>query len=598
MSDQKVRTRAEIPASDKWTIEKVYRNTQAWQADFKKLKAEAEELPAFNGKLNHAEQLLAFFKVDEKVSRTAYKLAEYANRRADEDIANAEFIALRAEINAYLSELAAKEAFFEPEILSYPEGTVERELKEQPALELYRFVLEQILKKKPHTLDSQSEMLLAAISDCLEAPSNAYDFLTDADMTFPEICNEEGQSVELTESTYHRFITSKDRKVRKEAFQALFQTYGKYQNTFASLLTSSVKNFVFMAKQHHYASSLECSLAPNNIPTEVYHTALKTIHAHLDSLHRYVHLKKQLLKLPDIHMYDLYVPVIDVPEKRYEFEEAVQTVKEGLAPLGEEYLDLFSKGIESGWVDRYPNKGKCSGAYSSGCYDVPPYVLLNFNYDLNSVSTLAHEMGHSIHTYYSTKNQPFIYSDYSLFCAETASTTNEALLIHHLIEKETDRDRKLYLINSQLEQIRTTVFRQLLFAEFELYTHEKAEAGVHLTAKDLCGFWHDINAKYYGTEMTVDPENDMEWARIPHFYRDFYVYQYATGYAAANSFSRMILSGGADAVEKYKGFLKSGSSDYPINILRKAGVDMETAKPMEDVIHTFDELLDMLESAL
>lgn len=598
MSDQRVKTRAEIAASDKWAIEKIYPDTKAWRADFEQLKAEAEKLPQFSGKLNKADQLLAFFKLDEKVSRTAGKLAEYANRRADEDTANAEFIALRAEINAYLSELAAKEAYFEPEILSYPERTVEQELKEQPALGLYRFALEQILKKKPHTLDSRSETLLAAASDCLEGPSNAYDFLTDADMTFPEIHNEDGQLVELTESTYHRFITSKDRQVRKEAFQALFNTYGKYQNTFASLLTSSVKNFVFMAKQHHYTSALQCSLAPNNIPTEVYHTALKTINAHLNSLHRYVSLKKKLLKLSDMHMYDLYVPVIDVPERHYEFDEAVQTVKEGLAPLGKEYLDLFSKGIESGWVDRYPNKGKCSGAYSSGCYDVQPYVLLNFNYDLNSVSTLAHEMGHSLHTYYSTKNQPYIYSDYSLFCAETASTTNEALLIHHLIDKETDQNRKLYLINSQLEQIRTTVFRQLLFAEFELFTHEKAEAGVQLTAKELCAFWHDVNVKYYGPEMTVDPENDMEWARIPHFYRDFYVYQYATGYAAANSFSRMILSGGEDAVEKYKGFLKSGSSDYPINVLRKAGVDMATAKPMEDVIHTFDELLDMLERAL
>lgn len=598
MNDQKVRTRAEIPAEDKWTIENVYPDTQAWQADFEKLQKEAEALPTFSGKLNHADQLLAFFKADEKVSRTAGKLAEYANRRADEDTTNTEFIALRAKINAYLSELAAKEAFFEPEILSYPEGTVEKELQEQPALEVYRFVLEQILRKKPHTLDSRSEQLLAAVSDCLEAPSTAYDFLTDADLTFPEIHNEQGEPAELTESTYHRFLISKNRDVRREAFLALFQTYGKYQNTFASLLTSSVKNFVFLAKQHHYASALECSLAPNNIPTKVYHTAIQTAHTHLDSLHRYVRLKKRLLHLPDLHMYDLYVPVIDVPDKHYTFEEAVQTVLEGLSPLGSEYLDLFRKGIASGWVDRYPNKGKCSGAYSSGCYDVPPYILLNFNGDLNSVSTLAHEMGHSLHTYYSTKNQPYIYSDYSLFCAETASTTNEALLIHHLIAQETDRDRKLYLINSQLEQIRTTVFRQLLFAEFELYTHEKAEQGIHLTAKDLCAFWHDLNKQYYGSDMTVDAENDMEWARIPHFYRDFYVYQYATGYAAANSFSRMILQDGKDTVERYKGFLKSGSSNYPIEILRRAGVDMETAKPMEDVIHTFDDLLDMLESAL
>lgn len=598
MSERKLKTRDEIASSDKWAVGKIYRNTADWETDFSHLKTKAESLSDFSGTLQNADQLLSCFRLMETVNRLAEKLATYAFLRADEDTANPEFIALKSKITDYSSELMAKEAFFEPEILSYPDGTVEQELKEQPELEMYRFALANILRQKPHTLDRKSETMLAAVSVCLDGPHQTYTLMTNADMTFPAIHGEDGKPAELTESNYHHFLMSPNREVRREAFTTLFSTYGKYRNTFASLLMTSVKNFVFESRQRHYSSSLECSLAPNHIPTSVYKTALQTIHTHLDSLHRYVNLKKKLLKLNDIHMYDLYVPVIDVPESHYSFDEAVKIVKEGLAPLGKEYLDLFSKGIESGWVDRYPNKGKRSGGYSAGCYDTQPYILLNYNGDYDGVSTLAHEMGHSIHTYYSTKTQPYIYSDYSLFCAETASTTNESLLIHHLIDKETDRDRKLYLINSQLEQIRTTVFRQLLFAEFELFTHEKTESGVQLTAKDLCSFWHDINIQYYGPEMTVDPENDMEWARIPHFYRDFYVYQYATGYAAANSFSRMILSGGENAVEKYKGFLKSGSSDYPIDILRKAGVDMETEKPMEEVIHTFDGLLDMLESAI
>ena len=598
MGEQKLKKRAEINSGDKWAVEKIYPDTKAWKTDFESLKEDAQKLSGYAGKLNQAKSLLDLLLLMEKLNRLAEKLAVYAEMRADEDTANPEFMALKSGISSYCSELMAKEAFFEPEILSYPEETVRQEVKEEPGLKMYQFAFQNIFRQKPHTLDKKSEALLAAVSDCLNSPEKSYTLLTNADMTFPKIHGEDGNPAELTESNYHSFLMSRNRETRREAFLSLFRTYGNFKNTFASLLMSAVKDFIFQSKERHYTSSLECSLAPNNIPVSVYHTALETIHEHLGSLHRYVGLKKKLLKLDEIHMYDLYVPVIDIPAKHYEFDEAVQTVKEGLAPLGEEYLGLFEKGIREGWVDRYPNKGKRSGGYSTGCYDTQPYILLNYNYDYDGVSTLAHEMGHSIHTYYSGKNQPYVYSNYSLFCAETASTTNESLLIHYLINKETDRNRKLYLISSQLEQIRTTVFRQLLFADFELFTHEKTEAGVQLTAKDLCHFWHDINQKYYGPEMVVDPENDMEWARIPHFYSDFYVYQYATGYAAANSFSCMILEGRENAVEKYKGFLKSGSSDYPINVLRRAGVDMETSRPMEDVVRTFDSLLDMLEGAL
>lgn len=598
MPEEKLRTRAQIPAEDKWNVEKIYKNTAEWEKDFAMLKEKVARVPEFRGKLNQPESLYGFFELDEEISALANKLAIFAHLRSDEDTANQEFLALKSKIDAYLAEVQAAQSYFVPEILAYPDGTVEAELKAEPKLELYRFLLKKILKAKPHTLDQNSEKILASFSDSMEAPHNAYSILSNADMTFRPIHDENGREVELTESSYYRFITSKDRRVRKEAFESLFGGYGQFRNTFASLLTSSVKNFVLESKLRRYSSAVEASLAPNDIPVEVYSKAVEAVNGSLGLLHRYVSLKKKLLGLEDIHMYDLYVPVINVPEEHIEFDQAVKMVSEGLAPLGKEYLDLFHKGIESGWIDRYPNKGKSSGAYSSGCYDTDPYVLLNYDYTLDDVSTLAHEMGHSIHTYYSCRTQPRVYSDYVLFCAEVASTTNEALLIHHMIQTETDKNRKLYLINSQLEQIRTTVFRQLMFAEFELFMHGKAEQGIPLTAEDLCACWHKLNEKYYGPEMTVDAEVDMEWARIPHFYRDFYVYQYATGYAAANSFANSILSDGESAVKKYKGFLKSGGSDYPINILRRAGVDMETAKPMQDTMKTFGDLLDLLEKGV
>lgn len=594
----KLRTRDQIPQSDKWNVEKIYKTAKDWDADFAKLQEKVSHVAEYQGKLNDAEKLLGFFKLDDEITALANKLGEYACLRSDEDTANAEHLAVKSKILAYFAEVQAAESFFVPEILSYPDGTVEKEIKAEPKLELYRFLLQKILKAKPHTLDKNSEKILASFSDSMEAPHNAYSIFANGELTFEPVHDEKGQQVEMTESGYYRFMTSKNREVRKEYYASLMSGYNKYRNTIASLLSSSTKNFVLESKLRHYSSAVEASLAPNDIPVEVYKKAVEAVNANLGLLHRYVSVKKKLLNLPDVHMYDLYVPVIDVPEEHIPFNDAVKIVLDGLAPLGKEYLELFTKGIGSGWVDRYPNKGKCGGAYSAGCFDTDPYVLLNYDGTLDDVSTLAHEMGHSLHTYYSCHTQPRVYSDYTLFCAEVASTTNESLLIHHLISKEKDKDRKLYLINSQLEQIRTTVFRQMLFAEFELFTHEKAEKGIPLTADSLCAEWHELNVKYYGPEMTVDAENDIEWARIPHFYRDFYVYQYATGYAAANSFANRILGGTPNAVEMYKGFLKSGGSDYPINILRKAGVDMTTAQPMQDTMKTFSELLDMLEKEI
>lgn len=593
---KKLKGRNEIPNQYKWKIEKIYESVEAWEDDFRILKAKAPKLSEYAGKLGEADRLLEFFKFDEEVSRLSDKLFMYAHLKSDEDKNNSTYQAINDKINVYMAELKSIGAFFRPEILSLAEGKIDREMEQVPELKKYDFLLKDILKFKPHSMSKEQEELMAAVSDCLEAPGNIYSMLSDADMTFPIIKDENNNEVQLTEGNYFEFIRSKDRRVRKETFEALFDTYGKYKNTFATSLTSSLKNFIFNAKARKYASSLEASLKPNEIPLEVYNNSIATINNHLNSLHRYVGIKKKLLALEEIHMYDLYVPIIDTPKEYIEFETGIEIVKEGLKPLGQEYISIFQEGINEGWIDVYENKGKTGGAYSWGGYDTMPYVLLNYNYGLNDVSTLAHEMGHSIHSYYSRKNQPYIYSEYTLFCAEVASTTNECLLIHNLIEKEKDEKKKLYLINQELEQIRTTVFRQIMFAEFEKITHESLEGGKPLTSEDLCCIWHELNRKYFGDEMIIDNEIDMEWARIPHFYSDFYVYQYATGYAAANSFASMILNDGNNAVEKYKGFLISGGSDYPINILKDAGVDMTTSKPLEDTIRRFEELLDMLDN--
>ena len=595
---KKLRRRDEIPESDKWRIDKIYETPAKWNEELNKLKEEAPKLKDFEGKLGNKEDLKAFLLLNEKLSRKLGKLYVYAHMRSHEDTSNPEMQSLVNKIDPYSAEFSSYTAYFVPEILSLKEGTIENFINEDKDLKQYKIYFEMILNEKPHILSKEVESVLASVSDCLGAPESIYSMLTNSDMTFGEIVDESGRKVELTEGNYISFIKSKDRKVREAAFKLLFGTYKKYENTLATSLTSSIKNFVFESKTRKYNSSLEASLKPNNIPVEVYYNALKTVDENMEALHRYVRIKKKLLNLEEIHMYDLYVPVIECKKEHLEYKDAISLVEEGLKPLGKEYLDIFNEGINEGWIDVYENKGKRSGAYSWGSYDTMPYVLLNYNYELNDASTLAHEMGHSIHSYYTRKTQPYIYGDYSLFCAEVASTTNEILLIHHLIEKETDKNKKLYLINQELEQIRTTVFRQLMFAEFEIKTHEAIENGESLTSEVLCKMWKDINIKYFGEDMNVDEEISIEWARIPHFYSDFYVYQYATGYAAASSFANSILSKGEEAVEKYKGFLKAGGSMYPIDTLKMAGVDMTTSKPLKDTLDRFNELLDMLEEII
>lgn len=596
MEDNKVvKKREEISLEDKWKLEKIYANEEAWEKDFNILKKESPKLREFAGKLNDKEEILKYLELNEKVSRLGETLYVYAHMKSDEDTSNQKYQSYMNKIDAFMAEFASYGAFFVPEILALPDEFIKDLIKNDERFKIYEFMLMDILKEKPHILTKEMEELLALASDCLDAPSSIHNMLTNADMTFGNIKDEDGDEVELTEGNYSSFIKSKDRSVREAAFKRLFGEYKKFDNTLATTLTSSVKSFNFSARVRKYSSPIEASLSPNDIPVSVYENAIKTINDNLSSLHRYVKIKKKLLGLEEMHMYDLYVPIIEVEKEKISFDEGVKLANEGLKPLGEEYLNLFNEGINSGWIDKYENKGKRGGAYSWGGYDTMPYVLLNYHNELNDVSTLVHEMGHSLHSYYSRKTQPYYYAGYTLFCAEVASTTNEALLIHYLIEKEQDKKKKLYLINQELEQIRTTVFRQLMFAEFELYTHNALNAGEALTAADYSAKWHELNVNYFGPDMVVDEDIDMEWARIPHFYSDFYVYQYATGYAAASAFANAILEGKENAVEKYKGFLKSGGSKYPIDILKDAGVDMTTSEPLEATIHRFNELLDMLE---
>ncbi|AQM59547.1 MULTISPECIES: oligoendopeptidase F [Clostridium] len=598
MKETTLKSRNEIREEDKWDIEKIYKSSDDFEKDFEELKKEAPKLKDFEGKLNDPQNILEYLKYSEKMNRLAEKLYVYSHLKSDEDTANNENQARMSKIDSYMADFSSYSAYFVPEILSLGEEYIMKAMEEVPELKNYEFLFRDILKEKDHVLTKEMEELLSQVSDCLDAPDAIHNMLSNADMKFNKIKDENGKEVELTEGNYSSFIKSKDREVRREAFKTLFSAYKNLQNTFGTTLSASIKNFIFSAKIRKYKNALEASLKPNDIDVKVYKEAINTIDKNLSSLHRYVSLKKRMLGLDEMHMYDLYVPVIEVEKEHIEFDKGVEIAKEGLKPLGEEYLSIFNEGIENRWIDKYQNKGKKGGAYSWGCYDTMPYVLLNYNYDLNDVSTLVHEMGHSIHSYYSRKNQSYFYSGYTLFCAEVASTTNEALLIHHLINKETDKNKKLYLINQELEQIRTTVFRQLMFAEFELFTHESIESGIPLTALEYSKKWHELNVKYFGPDIVVDEDIDIEWARIPHFYSDFYVYQYATGYAAASAFASSILNKEENAVSKYITFLKSGGSDYPINILKKAGVDMTTPKPLEATINRFNELLDMLEENL
>ncbi|MEG2353658.1 MAG: oligoendopeptidase F [Clostridium sp.] len=600
---QELKRREQVEERYKWKLEKMYDSYESWEADFLILKDKAAEMKNFAGKLHKAHELKEFFDKYCEVGILLDKLSVYANMKSDEDTTKTESQVIKSKIDAYSSQYNSEISFLVPELLSIENLNLSKLVEEEPGLELYVKHIESILEAKPHTLSKEEESILASVEDCLNAPSNIFGMLSNADMRFPCINDSNGNMVELTEGNYSQFIKSPDPSVRKAAFDTLYSTYEKFKNTFATTLISQTKNFIFNSKVRKYDSALEYALKPNNIPRVVYENVVNTITNNIGSLHRYVSLKKKVLGLKEMHMYDLYVPLVKNHDNKstesIDFESAIEMVLKGLKPLGKEYLSIFSKGIESGWVDVLETKGKKGGNYSWGSYTSMPYVLLNYGYGLSDVSMFAHEMGHSVHSYYSKQNQPYIYSNYSLFCAEVASITNECLVIHDLIQRESDKNKRLKLINQQLEGIRTTVFRQAMFAEFELITHSTLEKGESLSAEKLCKIYYELNVKYFGPDIIVDEVIGLEWARILHFYGlNFYVYQYTTGFAAGNSFAKLILENGQEAVDKYLNFLKGGCTDKPIDILKKAGVDMTSPKPLQDTIEKFNLLLDILEKEL
>ena len=599
MTDRKLNTREEADARCKWAIEDLYKDDEDWKRDYELLKSRIPELTKFRGRLGEsAEVLLSMQKLSDELNQLLEKVYVYANQRLHENTDNSTYQNLASQAQGLLVELSESLSFVEPELMELPDGIIETFLDENEELSVYRQYFENIIRQKKHVLPTEQEQLLAAMGEVAESPKDIFSMFNNADIRFPEITGEDGHPVQVTHGRYMSLMQSRNRQVRKDAFEAMYGVYGDWRNTLAAMYRANVKQEAFLAKAHKYTSDLEAALDGSHIPVKVYEQLIEAVHESMPLMYRYMKLRKKLLGVEELHMYDLYVPVIEQDHSEIPFEQAKKTVLEGLAPMGEEYLHLLREGFDHGWIDVYENQGKRTGAYSWGAYGTHPYVLLNYQGTLHDVFTLAHEMGHALHSWYSDEHQPYIYAGYRIFVAEVASTCNEALLIHYLMEqskKAGDQKKTMYLMNYFLEQFRTTLFRQTMFAEFEKITHGLQEQGETLTADRLCEIYYDLNKLYFGEEICVDQEIAMEWARIPHFYTPFYVYQYATGFSAAIALSKQILEQGAPAVERYKKFLKGGSSMYPLELLKMAGVDMEQKAPVQDALAVFAQYLDEME---
>jgi len=591
--------RSEVPAEHKWRLEDIYQTDAAWEEDLQKAKKLAEEIATKKGTLGQsAKHLHDALTLQDEVLQTLDRVYVYARMRRDEDNTNSTYQGLTDRATALSTQVYGAISYIQPEILAIPTDTLNQWTRQDEGLAHYRIMLDEITRFKPHTLSAEEEALLANMSEVASAPSKIFGMLNNADLKFPMITDENGEEVELTKGRYTHFMESKDRRVRKEAFEALYSTYGKFRNTIAASLTSSVKADVFYARTRKYPSALYSALFADNVDISVYDNLIATIHEHLPLMHRYISLRKKALGVGELHMYDLYVPIVPEVDMKIPYDQAVKTIKEALHPLGEDYGKVLEEGFTSGWIDVHENEGKTSGAYSWGAYTTHPFVLMNYQDNVNNMFTLAHEMGHALHSYYSNKNQPYTYADYKIFVAEVASTVNEALLMNHLLETTNDKHQRMYLINYYLEQFRGTVFRQTMFAEFEKIVHAKEEAGEPLTADSLNEIYRELNVAYHGPEMVIDKEIELEWERIPHFYRHFYVYKYATGFSAATSLSKQILEEGQPAVERYLQFLKGGSSDYPLNLLKNAGVDMTSPEPIREALAVFKSLIEELEQLI
>lgn len=591
--------RDEIDEKFKWNLNDMYSAIDTWENDLKTVRRYMEQIVKYKGMLIRTpETLVECLKVSNDMMALNDMIFVYARMKRDEDNGNSTYQALVDRASTLSTEVYAAISFIVPEITSIPEDKLENFINSCDELKVYRQFFNEILRQKEHILSEKEEELLALSSDIASSARDIFTMFNNADLKFPYIKDENGEDVELTKGRYTKFLESSDRRVRKDAFTALYETYGKYKNTLASSLTGNMKANKFYSTAGKYNSSLEASLDADNISLEVYNNLIDTINKNLPLLHRYLKLRKKALKLDELHMYDLYVPIVEETQKNIPYEEALKLVEQGLAPMGDEYIGYLKEGFNSGWVDVFENQGKTSGAYSWGAYKSHPYVLLNYQGTINDVFTIAHEMGHALHSYYTNKTQPYIYSEYKIFVAEVASTVNESLLMEHLLKNTSSKAEKAYLLNHYLEQFRGTIFRQVMFAEFEKITHSMVQKGEALTSEVLCDVYLNLNKKYFETEINVDDAIKMEWARIPHFYTSFYVYKYATGFSSAVAISNMILNEGQPAIDRYKEFLKGGSSDYPLDLLKKAGVDLYTPKPVEDALKVFEKILNELEALI
>ncbi|MDQ0111797.1 oligoendopeptidase F [Paenibacillus harenae] len=586
--------RSESAPETTWKLEDIFADQAAWDSEFAEAKKLIKKVADYEGKLADPAQLKACFELEDELSLHVERLYVYANMKHHEDTAEPVYQALSDKSKKLSVETGEALSFITPEVLGLSDNELEAMIGNE-SLAKFRHTLEEMRRQKAHVLSKNEEALLAQVGNVSSAPGTIFGMLNNADLKFPKVKNEDGEEVELTHGRYIQFLESKNQDVRREAFKAMYDTYGKLKNTLATTLGANVTKNIFYAKARKYDSALDMSLYGDNIPQSVYTNLIDTIHKHLPLMHRYMELRKKLLGLEELHMYDLFAPLVDEFKMDITYEEAKKTIKESLKPLGEDYLNVLQDGFDNGWIDVYENEGKRSGAYSWGAFGTHPYVLLNHKDNLNSMFTLTHEMGHALHSYYSDNNQNYRDAQYTIFLAEVASTLNEALLMDYLLNKSTDPKEKMYLLTYYADQFRTTVFRQTMFAEFEKIVHERVEQGESLTPQDLNKIYYDLNVQYYGPGMVIDKDIEMEWARIPHFYNSFYVYKYATGFSAATSFSKQILEEGAPAVERYLGFLKSGGSDFSLNILKKAGVDMSSPEPIEQAMSVFEELIGQME---
>lgn len=587
--------RRTIEEKYKWQIDKMYSTKESIEKDIEKVKEFILKAKEYKGKLSESkESLYEALNISEKASKMLQNLYVYTHMKQHEDTRINENQGTATKTDMLSTELSMATSYMVPEIIAIEDNKLQEYLKDDK-LAFYEKHIKDILREKPHTLSENEEEILAAASDLSGIAENVYEMLSFADLEFPEIKDEEGKKVKLTHSNFSLFLKSKDPRVRKDAFEGVYSVYDKYKNTFASTLYGGIKSEIFYSKIRKYNSALEASLFQDDISIDVYNNLIEAVDENLDTLNRYVDLKKKFLGLEEIHIYDLYVPLTDKFDMKISYEEAQDIILNALKPLGEDYLNIIKTAFKDGWIDVYENEGKQGGAYSWGSYDSHPFILLNYKDDLNSLFTLIHELGHSVHSYYSKKNQPYLYSGYKIFVAEVASTLNEQLLINYLLEKSDSKEERIYLLNYYLEQFRTTVYRQTMFAEFEKITHASVESGEPLTAEEFTDMYYKLNEKYYGKSTIVDEQIGLEWARIPHLYSNFYVYKYATGFSAASALSTLILEKGQPAVDKYIEFLKSGGSDYPLNQLRAAGVDMEKKEAVDEALKVFKDLVDKLE---